>query len=382
MLRKWFSFGEKLTLNKEQSIEFRSNITFINLQRLKILGIIGVILQTIYNVLLLLGVLLHDDAGIIGALLLLFIAIVGLFFLSIVQKKQSPFWNVALVNAITICLLILSVGITFLRFQNNQPDILFYLEVLFILNIIVIKKPLMAAIQIFGSAFLLVLLITLNKPELLDYSIILNGFGFTFIAYFSATIIYNNQVKIFLEKQQAKEANEKLEIIAQTDQLTGLNNRRKINEVLARQVREHNVSHIPFSVVMFDIDYFKRINDQYGHVRGDEILYEIGSVLKENLRTYDVAGRWGGDEFIMICCHTHPDEAVKISKRIQQKICAHDFGNGLAIRISMGISEMAQDATIEQVILWADMALLKAKENGRNCIEVSKHISDENRANS
>ena len=101
-----------------------------------------------------------------------------------------------------------------------------------------------------------------------------------------------------------KEANEKLEALSQTDQLTELYNRRKLEMVLRTELKRAMRYKSKFSVIMFDIDWFKKINDVYGHLTGDEILKEIASLTKKMFRSTDIISRWGGEEFLILCSET------------------------------------------------------------------------------
>lgn len=153
--------------------------------------------------------------------------------------------------------------------------------------------------------------------------------------------------------------------------LTGAYSRRKFEQeaiIFAdKKVREG----APFAVIMFDIDYFKLINDRYGHKTGDRILREVTEIVKGMLRDTDRLFRWGGDEFVVLLQDTATEDAHFVAERIRQIIENHQFtleeGN---ITISLGVGEFLDGDSLDPFISYVDNALLLAKLNGKNRIEL------------
>lgn len=162
-----------------------------------------------------------------------------------------------------------------------------------------------------------------------------------------------------------------LEHVALTDKLTGLANRRKLEDVwhdlLARKRRSKDV----FSVIILDIDKFKSVNDTYGHQVGDEVLKSVAQVLKRELREVDFVGRWGGEEFIVLCPTTSSIGAANVAEKLRAAMESHDFPVVKRKTASFGVAEVAGDETLEQAVTRADAALYRAKENGRNRVELA-----------
>ena len=183
--------------------------------------------------------------------------------------------------------------------------------------------------------------------------------------------------EIATQNEELAEANARLEQIAITDQLTGAYNRRyimrEIEQELSRSVR-HN---LPISITMIDIDNFKDINDTHGHQVGDEVLKEVVQVLSSSIRTSDLLGRYGGEEFIIIAPLTGQQEALILAERLRDTVSKWPFETTygfIKLTISLGVAtydgktETCQSAILEQLLAQADTELYKAKAAGRNCV--------------
>lgn len=364
---------KKYKLKNKDVKKFNYFIISQNLTGLKILGFVVILLEIVFGLLIVFNIAPNDTASGFTILSFSTIALIAVILILLLEKKQKWILKSVIVNTMSISILLLSVIVTYLRFLNNESDLLLYLVVLFALSIVVINKPLKSVVLFFGSYILLMLLISNYTPQHFTSSILFNGLTFIIIATISSTISYTNQLKIFIEKNESKEANKRLRNLSRTDLLTGLNNRRRIDEVLKKETLNSNKRKSPLSIILIDIDYFKKINDEYGHQLGDQILIEFGKVLKEYLRISDTAGRWGGEEFIVICSDTTQEEANALAQRLRRKINEHDFTHDLKIKVSMGICQMEVNGSLDEVIAWADKALYKAKAKGRNRIEVKKY---------
>jgi len=169
-----------------------------------------------------------------------------------------------------------------------------------------------------------------------------------------------------------KEDQQKLELLATTDPLTGLANRKQIMMALGRQMEQFRRYGTGFSMLMLDIDHFKTINDQHGHLAGDAVLEQLARIFKETLRTLDCAGRYGGEEFLIVLVQTDLQQAMPTAERIRQAVEQFEFTREdvtLHATVSIGVAEMGvKDATINDLIGRADQALYEAKKNGRNRI--------------
>jgi diguanylate cyclase (GGDEF)-like protein len=162
--------------------------------------------------------------------------------------------------------------------------------------------------------------------------------------------------------------NRLLKELSQTDALTGLFNRRAIINSLNREISKFKRYEAPFSILLIDIDYFKSINDTYGHDKGDEVLKMISLIMKENTRESDVCSRWGGEEFMILVSNTDLNRSVKIAQHLKDMIENTDFSINDKVTVSIGISTFTKDQDEESLVKKADEALYKAKNNGRNMV--------------
>lgn len=160
--------------------------------------------------------------------------------------------------------------------------------------------------------------------------------------------------------------------IASTDKLTGVYNRYKFEELFSLEVERARRFDLPLSLLLIDIDHFKRINDTYGHDVGDMALIYLANIVRENIRKIDIFARWGGEEFLLLCPGTDLQRVRVLAEKIRKAVEDATFLDVGHLTVSMGISSCGGDDTFEQLFKRADRALYRAKENGRNCIESSE----------
>ena len=173
-----------------------------------------------------------------------------------------------------------------------------------------------------------------------------------------------------IQKTRAEKAVEELKIIAITDRLTGLYNRLKLDESLENEFyRAHRYAH-QFAVILLDLDFFKSVNDTYGHQEGDQVLMEVAKILQKQVREIDIVGRWGGEEFLIIYPSTNLHGVLSVAEKMRSKIEKYNFPAVGTITASFGVTVWYPDDMIESMIARVDKALYKAKDNGRNRVEV------------
>ena len=184
-------------------------------------------------------------------------------------------------------------------------------------------------------------------------------------------------------KEALMEANSELQTalirehqLAYTDALTGINNRRHLYELAEHEFEIATRYRQQLSVIMFDIDYFKEINDTFGHAAGDQMLQEVTQVACAELRSTDVIGRYGGEEFVVVLPMTNAQQAYPLAERIRkgvERIRVSTEKGDAAVTLSIGVVEIihgAQNGSAENLIRHADKAMYTAKQAGRNRTEI------------
>jgi two-component system cell cycle response regulator len=162
----------------------------------------------------------------------------------------------------------------------------------------------------------------------------------------------------------------RLEYLAVTDGLTGLFNHRHSFERLEKEIhRSKRYSH-PLSVIMMDIDDFKRVNDEYGHRAGDRVLQAMGQKIQSLIRASDIAGRYGGEEFMIVLPETVLENAVQAGEKIRMAISGKQLGGvSKPITVSIGVTQYKEGESAEALVNRADALLYRAKMNGKNRVE-------------
>ncbi|MGM0593670.1 MAG: diguanylate cyclase [Pseudomonadota bacterium] len=180
--------------------------------------------------------------------------------------------------------------------------------------------------------------------------------------------------RVIERTRELQRANRRLTQIASTDYLTGIANRRHFYEVARRELARCKVSGAPLSLLMLDLDHFKRVNDDYGHDAGDSVLQQVIQRVQTTVRPLDMLGRYGGEEFLLALPETPLEEAAEIAERIRERVeqlpIKHD-GESIHVTVSIGLVEQADSGSgLEALINRADQALYRAKSAGRNRVEV------------
>ena len=194
------------------------------------------------------------------------------------------------------------------------------------------------------------------------------------------TAVFNNMVRrLRAGRQQLASVNEMLrhknddlELLSVTDGLTGLVNHRALMQRLSEETLRSKRNERRFSVIMADVDFFKKYNDEFGHPAGDEVLKQVAVILKDATRNVDCAARYGGEEFALLLPETAIDGALEVAERIRSRAASTEFA-GRKVTLSIGVAEFPTDAdTGAKIIAVADKALYEAKRSGRNRVVSAK----------
>lgn len=182
-----------------------------------------------------------------------------------------------------------------------------------------------------------------------------------------------NRDKLYQElidtKNKLEQQTQELTILSSTDDLTGLLNRREASNRANKMIEQTKRNDIALSFVLLDIDFFKKINDTYGHQEGDRVLVELAKELENTARSCDIVSRWGGEEFLIVLYNTPTNQAQAFCQRLHQAIDMIKVGKE-TLKVSIGVScyqkEIQDNQKIDSIIRQADNALYCAKQKGRN----------------
>ncbi|MFU8837693.1 MAG: GGDEF domain-containing protein [Thiohalomonadaceae bacterium] len=178
--------------------------------------------------------------------------------------------------------------------------------------------------------------------------------------------LHDANQQLQLAERRLTEQNQQLEQLSITDKLTGVYNRLKLDAVLQQQFTLAQRYERPVSVVMFDLDHFKLVNDGYGHHTGDLVLQRFAQLVLGIVRKSDVFGRWGGEEFLLICPETTASDAAELADKVRLQLSAINFEPFGTQTVSCGVAELKPQQSLNEWISHADKYLYQAKQQGRN----------------
>lgn len=269
-----------------------------------------------------------------------------------------------------------------------------YIAVLYATAVIFLYRPWQCILMYIATGTAAAVLMPVFHPEIAVSSYVADIVSNGIIAFMMSSINYRNFVINFRNKRLIEEQNndlvskndrirminDELKELSEKDHLTGLFNRRKVTDDMMNIFRQVKRYDQVFSVMIMDLDHFKEINDTYGHDAGDKVLIDIACILESNVRDVDICGRWGGEEFIIVCPGINHDGALALAERLRNDIGAHTFNDLRQITASFGVATSSYHADIASVVKSADMHLYKAKEAGRNRIIGENPAADKDAA--
>lgn len=277
-------------------------------------------------------------------------------------------------------------GVEELVIFNFASSLIYILALLFLPMLFFIHPIQTRAKLIYFGVIVCVYVSLLYNDQFRDPSYILDGFllrSFNIgtamlillITSYIAHVIYR---AIISKEEQLVEENTKLENqyklvekLSITDGLTGLYNRHKIEDVLIQEIKRCERTGEVFSLILIDIDKFKEVNDNYGHFVGDEVLRAFSGILQESVRETDIVGRWGGEEFMIICINTDSEGTSELAEKIRENVHDYQFHYVDRKTASFGVATFEKSLTTDDLFVKADKALYQAKETGRNKVIVS-----------
>lgn len=180
--------------------------------------------------------------------------------------------------------------------------------------------------------------------------------------------------RICQDRQRLEDANRALARLAVTDQLTGASNRLHLGGILAAEIERAGRYGQPLSVIMFDIDHFKQVNDTWGHAAGDALLRELARRIMTNIRSTDTLFRYGGEEFLVTAPNVPLEEAIRMADKLRGQVAGQPFPPGIRATVSLGVADLQPGETADALLARVDAALYRAKANGRNRVEGEKSV--------
>ncbi len=298
-------------------------------------------------------------------------SIVLLFFTARAKKSGKTSFLTIVMVSLHIFLLLYGTHYTATMYSNGTHSFSVYIIMAFFVSLSHVRWPLFTAVSISSMFFGLVVLLKVLYEVPADFAIDVTFSAALVVLICVASILnYRRYMQLYMKEKEIVQMNKKLVEISEKDALTGLCNRRKILGKIDELISYSKSCEADFSVVMMDIDKFKKINDKFGHGAGDIVLKEFSKIISNNLRERDVFGRWGGEEFLMLLPNTNEKSAFTLVDRLREKVQKHDFGELGTVTFSAGICGLRQKYTIDNMIDKADFALYISKQLGRNKVSI------------
>ena len=360
-----------IKVNKELSAGYRNKLISENSKRFVLLFMIVALSQTILVLLELLRILKWDNSTFIARIAVFCLCSVFAGLIFVLDKHQTSKKTRLIQGIIILSIQFLSIaaGCYFVVHMFNAGIYSYsaFLLVAFIVSITSVRTP-----YFYGSFVLLffvgltIYLSTYNTHLSNWVGELIIALVFVFLLYIGSVLTYNRNIKLYLLDKEMQKLNANLETMSQTDELTGINNRRKISQVIDEHLDLARRYETCFCVVIIDIDLFKKVNDHYGHNAGDLVLCQFASSIQSMLRTTDIFGRWGGEEFLILVPNCQDQDAFLLIERLRKSVEKINFFEAGNVTFSAGICSYQSGDTFSKLTEGADIALYKAKMAGRN----------------
>ncbi|MFA5341590.1 MAG: diguanylate cyclase [Clostridia bacterium] len=364
-----------VSVDKSLSREFKTNLIIENIKRYIYILSIVTLFQVVFIFLEAVGLVTWITSIFVMRAAIVAVSLTFILFLHNLRKKvirtgKITFTDI-LLTFVQLGILLMGCFFAVFMFRNGMLSLSVLLLVFYIASLTCVKNPYYAGLAFFFSIIVLSIYIDLF---VIDFSIwygeFLIAFVFTFLLYVGNIMNYNRHLKLFIKEKEITELSKKLKIMSQTDDLTGVYNRRKITEVIEDYIKISKKYNKSFCIAIIDIDHFKNINDEYGHNTGDDILYYFTSNLKFLIKSTDILSRWGGDEFIMLMPNISQQEAYDLLEYLRQETEKYDFPKMGKVTFSAGICDYCGEEEMKILISKADTALYVSKKDGRNRVTI------------
>ena len=303
----------------------------------------------------------RENPAFITALLLRAIGLIITIAVFCYVGKFKSYANALLIVTITQLTIFAIYMVNLHLLQATQIYLQFMTAMLFIMAIFLIPNVWKNSIIGGGVIFVGYMIFRVNSPSPVERStFIMHGIYLIICLVCCAVFLFGRETS----RRRQFAAERRMEHISITDSLTGIYNRNRFEHILAMWVK--NVRRNPISLVLFDIDDFKTVNDRFGHTVGDRVLVGITEVISAHIRDEDMFARWGGEEFVILFSSTDIEKAKELAERLRRVVEITPFANVGKATISMGIAESRQGETITDFFSRADAKMYEAKRAGKN----------------
>lgn len=261
-----------------------------------------------------------------------------------------------------------------------------YIAVIYAVAVIYVFSVTQSFVLYTVSAMAVIFLMPKYHPEIRSERYVADIISNGIIAFIIAVTHYRSFIKQFMNRKEIEKKNSELADVNQqisiinaelhelsvTDVLTGMFNRRKLDEVIRSASVQAIRYGLEFSVIIMDIDHFKNINDTHGHDAGDIVLKQVAGLIHDNTREVDTCGRWGGEEFMIICPEINVGSAALFAERLRERIESHSFDIPQRVTASLGVAAFTECGSQKSLLKTADARLYSAKRAGRNMVKAEE----------
>lgn len=358
----------KIIIPNEYKDGFYSEIAFENARRFIVFGSAFLVFE------LLIHNTLKDsmDSLYLNTLMAMIVFqtfVIILFIRGYYYKKNcdKPYFRIFFY--ITICLILFWCLFITLLIQKSSDRITPFIMGIYIISAVAYINP-RISFPIYISIYIgfIVFLPSYQADQNVLIPHYLNSSFIVLVAAILSRMLFNFRLNVYIDKQIIEQQHNQLKDLSIRDSMTGLYNHRCSYERIEEEIIKSNRYGMPLSLVLIDIDKFKTVNDKFGHPFGDTVIKSIAKLITKNIRATDFAGRYGGEEFILILYNSDLANAYITAERLRQEIENYDFGNNHQITISGGVVQYYNETAVD-LVGKADKLLYRAKQNGRNRIE-------------
>ena len=371
MLRIFKIIKKNNTLSKD----FRDRLINENSKRFFLLLCLVALSQIIFVFLELLNILKWETSTFISRIAVICVCSVfaGLIYvLGRIKGNKKTLLAQGILTSLIQFLSIL-IGCYFVVYMFNAGIYSYsaFLLVAFIVSLTCVRNPYYSGTVLFVSFIGLTIYLSMYNIRIQNWiGEFIIAIIFVALLYIGNILNYNRHLKLFLQEKEILNINKKLKTMSQTDELTGIYNRRKISQVIDEYIALSERYGTCFCIAILDIDHFKEVNDKHGHNAGDDVLRHFSKNIQSMLRSTDVFGRWGGEEFLILIPNCKEHDAFLLVERLRKSIEEFNFPESVNITISAGISSYKSGDTFTELTEEADIALYKAKKAGRNQVVI------------